>query len=118
MHSKSAQIELFREPNFDSLNVLLGPTGDPPDIIVGCGRRKKASAGSARSLYRSARFNACRTIAETLGARYFILSGRYGLLEPDTVVEPYDLDIGELPEEDQRKWAQDRKSTRLNSSHP
>ena len=103
--SATSQGDLFAAPSFETLNTLLGPDGQPPIIIVGCGRRKKRSVAKARRLYVSARFLACRAVAETLSAPYLILSARYGLIAPDTTLDPYDLDLGTLPEESRRVWA-------------
>ena len=103
--SATSQGDLFAAPSFETLSTLIGPDGQPPIIIVGCGRRKKRSVAKARRLYVSDQFRACRAVAETLSASYLILSARHGLIAPDTTLDPYDLDLGTLPEESRRVWA-------------
>ena len=101
----TSQGDLFAAPSFKTLSTLLGPNGQPPTIIIGCGRRKKKSASQARTLYVSERFRTCRAVAETLSAPYLILSALHGLIAPDTTLDPYDLDLGTLSEESKRVWA-------------
>lgn len=105
MVSESPQADLFAAPTFDTLSALLGPDGEPPTIVVGCGRRKGNSAAEARALYVSERFQTCRTVAETLSAPFLILSGLHGLVAPDAKLEPYDLNLDTLPQEPRRIWA-------------
>lgn len=103
--SATSQGDLFAAPSFETINTLLGANGQPPTIIIGCGRRKKKTAAQARMLYVSKRFRTCRAVAETLSAPYLILSGCHGLVAPDTTLDPYDLDLSTQPEESRRVWA-------------
>ena len=45
----------------------------------------------ARSLYTSAWFEKARDLVEASGARWFVLSSRYGLVAPGTEIAPYGL---------------------------
>ncbi len=103
--SVDPQADLFAAPPFETLSTLLGPGGQPPIIVVGCGRKKKRSVAQARTLYVSDRFRTCRAVAETLSAQYLILSARHGLIAPETTLDPYELDLGALSEESKRSWA-------------
>ena len=58
--------------------------------LVGCGRAKQGRRTRARDLYTGNLFRACRRHAEAHGTTWRILSGRYGVLRPETVIEPYD----------------------------
>jgi len=100
-----SQIDLFALPTFDALSALLSPDGYSPLIVIGCGRRKKRKTQQARDLYTSERFKISRTIAETLSSPYLILSGRHGLVLPETDLEPYNFDIGKQTEEVKYNWA-------------
>lgn len=66
--------------------------------LVGCGKSKLDHAAPARQLYTGSLFVAAsRWAAECDG--WFILSAKFGLLDPETVVEPYEVRLG--PEQDQ-----------------
>lgn len=103
--SVTSQGDLFAAPSFETLSTLLCPDGHLPMVLVGCGRRKKNTTAPSRSLYVSDRFLACRAVAESLAVPYLILSGRHGLVDPDTALDPYDLDLSTLPEESRTLWA-------------
>lgn len=57
--------------------------------LVGCGKAKLPRAAKAADLYTGSLFQASRRYAESCD-EWRILSARYGLLHPDTVVTPYD----------------------------
>lgn len=73
--------------------------------VVPCGRAKLPCAAPARQLYTGHHFRYVldrveQAAADGRTALVRILSGRHGLLDPDTVVEPYDLtmnDPGSIP---------------------
>lgn len=60
--------------------------------IVGCGKAKLAHAAPAADLYTGSLFRAARRYAETCD-EWRIISARYGLLDPETVLEPYEQRI-------------------------
>ena len=59
----------------------------------------------ARLLYTSAWFQKVRDIVEASGARWFVLSSRYGLVAPDTEIAPYDYTLNTLGVAERRAWA-------------
>jgi hypothetical protein len=61
----------------------------------------------ARALYTSSWFQKARDIVEASGARWFVLSSRYGLVAPDAVIEPYDYTLNTLGVADRWDWAND-----------
>lgn len=64
--------------------------------IIGCGARKLPYAAEARQLYIGSYFRACLRAAEAAApGRAFILSAKYGLLDPSTLIRPYDLTLGQ-----------------------
>lgn len=70
-----------------------------PVVIVPCGGRKLDHAAPAGDLYvgsyhRQTR-KAATAVAERTGARVLILSALHGLVELGTVLEPYDLRMGQ-----------------------
>lgn len=62
----------------------------PSFAIVACGRKKQGHAASARELYTGRLFRARRECVESSGLPWFIFSAKYGMLDPDQVIEPYD----------------------------
>lgn len=46
-----------------------------------------------------------RDIVEASGARWFVLSSRYGLVAPDVEIAPYDYTLNTLGVAERRKWA-------------
>jgi hypothetical protein len=69
------------------------PTPPGLVVLVGCCRDKGPVPTAARALYRSPRFRLAVEWAEASRCPWFILSGKHGLLAPDDVVAPYDLDL-------------------------
>jgi len=63
--------------------------------LVGCCKTKRARAAPAKELYCSHLFRLCRQWAEQNADAWAILSAHYGVVEPDTVIEPYDTTIAQ-----------------------
>lgn len=85
-----------------------GETEAKPDILlVGCVKGKLEWAGrvSAKDLYASPLWRCRRTYAEQLGRPWYILSAKYGLLDPDEKIAWYDLALGNLPAAERRAWS-------------
>ncbi|MEN1891036.1 DUF6884 domain-containing protein [Streptomyces mirabilis] len=60
-----------------------------------CGSRKLGRRARAADLYVGSYHRACRRAADALRPdRLLILSARYGLLDPDDVIDPYDTPHG------------------------
>ena len=55
-------------------------------VLVSCVKSKLSHSAPARALYTSVWFRKVRDIVEASGARWYVLSSRYGLVAPD--VEP------------------------------
>lgn len=67
-----------------------------PLVIVPCSRAKLDTAAPAGHLYTGPLHAAARRAAERLSARrVLVLSARHGLVDLNTVIEPYDLAMGE-----------------------
>ncbi|MGY2200945.1 DUF6884 domain-containing protein [Pseudomonas gingeri] len=100
------QGDLFALPVFEPVKSLIDDAGNPSIVLIGCGRHKKKSPTRAENLYTSTRFNISKEIASNIGARYFVLSAKHGLLEPAQVIEPYDVDISRLNEQEVIDWSE------------
>lgn len=73
-------------------------------VLVGCVKTKARRPLPAGDLYRSPLFERRRAYAEASGASWYLLSSKWGLIEPDTVVAPYDLYLGDQPASYRRVW--------------
>lgn len=65
-------------------------------VLVGCSKTKLNSPAPARELYRGNLFRLASRWAELKGHRWGVLSALHGFIEPDTVVEPYDLALADV----------------------
>lgn len=61
-------------------------------IITGCTKNKNPS-GKASEVYKGAIFNSIKQYSELNGLPYFILSAKYGFLNPDQYIESYDCKL-------------------------
>jgi hypothetical protein len=73
-------------------------------ILVGCVKKKLATAAPAKDLYVSALFRKERAYAEQTDVPWFILSAEHGLVRPDDILEPYDLRLSKTPRDYRREW--------------
>jgi hypothetical protein len=66
----------------------------PVDLyLVMCSRQKASGPAMAEQLYVSERFSNDRNAAVSAGCDWMIVSGHYGLLEPQQIIAPYDLNL-------------------------
>lgn len=72
--------------------------------LIGCGASKLDHAAAAHELYTSPYFAACKEWIRRSCDRWAILSAKHGVLLPDELVEPYDLDLSALPWPDYLMW--------------
>ena len=59
--------------------------------VINCGSKKKDQPCSAREMYEDGSlFRKMRDYVEQTYDSYYILSGKYGLLKPNEIIEPYE----------------------------
>lgn len=59
--------------------------------VINCGSKKKNQPCPAREMYEDGSlFRKMRDYVEQTYDSYYILSGKYGLLKPDEIIEPYE----------------------------
>jgi hypothetical protein len=75
-------------------------------ILLGCVKQKLDYAAPAKDLYRSRLWRARRAYAEASGLPWLILSAEHGVLEPDTVIAPYDVELRSLSVSARRSWGE------------
>ena len=87
--------------------------------LVACSATKADSAMPARQLYVSSLFRAASAYAERHygPSRWFILSALHGLVDPDTVLAPYDFSLRQLGSRQREVWG-DRVVVELTDRFP
>ncbi len=73
-------------------------------ILIGGGKAQLSEPAAARDLYVSPLFARRRARAEASGVPWFVVSGRWGLLDPGDVLAPYSFSLAEQPANYQRAW--------------
>ncbi|HOU09151.1 MAG TPA: hypothetical protein PLD68_00415 [Clostridiales bacterium] len=75
-------------------------------VLISCVAKKKKVPSPANEMYVSPLFKGAYRYAQKLGAdKIFILSAKYGLLEEDDIIEPYNETLNDKTQEDVKKWA-------------
>jgi cytoplasmic iron level regulating protein YaaA (DUF328/UPF0246 family) len=74
--------------------------------LVSCVKSKRNTAAAARDLYTSQLFRGLRRYAEGHADAWYILSAKYGVLQPDQIIHPYELTLKTMPKENRLAWAE------------
>ena len=85
--------------------------------LISCSESKKREAAPAADLYTSPRFKLSRAFALRQELNYYIISAKHGLLSPQDVIEPYDVNLRSFRPNERAAWAE-KVVTRLLSLHP
>ncbi len=75
--------------------------------LVSCVNKKAPISRRAKNLYISPWFSKAKTYVETTKQRWFILSAKYGLVEPNCKINPYDKSMNSMPTIERQEWAVD-----------
>jgi hypothetical protein len=73
-------------------------------LLLGCVKLKASSPQQAKDLYVSDLFRRRRRYADQRGLPWFVLSAEHGLLRPDDLVAPYDVELTAQPASYSRVW--------------
>ncbi len=60
-------------------------------IVTQCSGVKLSTPAKAKDLYQGPAFKKARVLAERCSVPWFIFSSKYGLLDPERMIEPYEL---------------------------
>ena len=75
-------------------------------VLISCVSKKLPRKAKARDLYISPLFRMNLKYAQQFSPQQiFILSAKYGLLELDEEIEPYDITLNEMSAYERRRWA-------------
>jgi len=84
--------------------------------IIGCSSEKLKYKSPAKDLYTGVIFKKSLNLANRIGGDILILSGLYGLITPDTIIEPYEYGIEgpifdqKYPKEQQPQKSKERRA--------
>lgn len=91
-------------PRDGGVQAVRTPDSAPDMVLVGCVKTKLDVPAPARDLYTSNLFRKERAYAELSGARWFVLSAKHGLVDPEAILEPYDLRLSRTSRDYRRTW--------------
>jgi hypothetical protein len=79
---------------------------DPTAILLGCVSQKRRERAPAKELYSSQLWKRRRRYAAASGRPWLILSALHGLVDPDDLLDPYDLALAQLSAVERRAWGE------------
>lgn len=81
-----------------------GPATRADIVLVGCSSSKASGASRAADLFTGAGFRKARDYAERSGRPWYVLSAKFGLLDADEVVAPYDVYLADQSARYRTAW--------------
>ena len=76
-------------------------------VLISCVSKKLNYRAKAGELYTSPLFKMGLSYACSLNPdKIYILSAKYGLLDLETEIEPYEVTLNKMPDREIRKWAE------------
>lgn len=75
--------------------------------LVSCSKNKQEKLCTAEEMYAKSNLfrKASNYVKNSTFDNWFILSAKYGLLRPETLIEPYDLTLNDFGKEELMKWS-------------
>jgi len=73
--------------------------------LVSCVSKKDDKPRPAKDLYQSHWFKKASAYAKQIGDEWYILSAKYGLLSPKTIISPYDITLNNMKTQERKLWA-------------
>lgn len=78
-------------------------------VLIACGKKKRKEVSKAKDLYQGSYFKKILEYAYILSKKYkadiYILSAKYGLLELDTFINPYNFTLNNVNERYKKNWS-------------
>lgn len=72
--------------------------------FIACSKRKRRVPGKAREVYQGSLFKKALAYCEARFDKTFILSAKYGLIEPDDFISPYEQTLNRMSQADRKAW--------------
>jgi cytoplasmic iron level regulating protein YaaA (DUF328/UPF0246 family) len=73
--------------------------------FISCVSKKTKESNMAQYLYNSPLFKKAALYAQKVASEWYILSAKYGLLHPKSVIEPYDETLNDMHSKELNKWS-------------
>jgi hypothetical protein len=73
--------------------------------LVACVAKKLSTPAPAKDLYISPLFKFARRYAESRADMWYILSAKYGLVNPEEVISPYEQTLNRMSSHTRRNWS-------------
>ena len=73
-------------------------------VLIACCKEKLKHSAPAKDLYVSALFQKSRAWAENNGYPFAILSAKHGVIDPDAIIDPYDLSLNGMSNVGRTRW--------------
>lgn len=73
--------------------------------LLACVKNKRHTEAKAKDLYVSHYFNKGRSYVERCYDRWYILSAKYYLLNPEELIQSYEKTLKKMPIEERREWS-------------
>jgi len=103
-HTKDCDIIIAQRAAEAAVKIQqLGPNGY---ALISCSKTKNTHRDLARHMYASPLFRKSVLVAERLKLSFSILSAKFGLLEPDTPIEPYDTTLKGQSKQYKTNWGE------------
>lgn len=83
--------------------------------LISCSKSKGGYRDLARNMYVSPLYRKSVLVAEAWGLPFSILSAKYGLLDPDQTIDPYELTLKGASKQFKSEWA-DKVDTQIRNS--
>ena len=80
-------------------------------ILISCAKTKRNTPSAAKDLYQSDLFRSMRCYAEENTDSWYILSAKHGVLQPDTIIEPYEKTLNQMTKPERMAWAEEVQKT-------
>jgi len=77
-----------------------------PLYLIACSGSKLDKPAKARDLYQGQAFKFAMEAAARAGADVLILSALHGAVDPDAVLNPYNVTLSDMTQADRQSWAQ------------
>jgi hypothetical protein len=74
--------------------------------LVSCCKTKLSRQAKAEDLYQSPLFKKSRALAEAAFDRWFILSAKHGLVDPEQILRPYDKTLLRMSKPERLAWSE------------
>lgn len=73
--------------------------------LIACTKTKRAHKCAAKDLYCGQIFKASYKYAKLYCDKIYILSAKYGLIPEDEEIEPYNITLNKMKEQEKKAWA-------------